>query len=149
MAFRHRAICHVYPNGKRIAWRNHGENEMKKSNKANSARKASNGKARKAAPKKAAQKNAAPQKSFKERIAELSKEHGKGFYGASSGYRGHREGSNKEAIHKLFDSCKDREKLLAAGEKLKLQPSTMATWLAAWGGMKAAGQGAFKKCIAA
>jgi hypothetical protein len=76
---------------------------------------------------------------FKQRMAAWGKEGKVQLYGFSDGYRGHRVGSRKEAAHKLFDATKDREKLEAFAKKEKLSESTMATWIAAWGGMKAAG----------
>jgi hypothetical protein len=71
-----------------------------------------------------------------------------GTPGTLQGYRGHRPGSRKESIHILFDKCKDREKIMQAIEKAKLSPATANTWIAAWGGMKSAGQGAPKSAKA-
>lgn len=50
-----------------------------------------------------------------------------------SGYKGHREGSRKEEIHKVFDD-KGVDAALKAAEKKGLSTSTARNWIYRWGG---------------
>lgn len=49
------------------------------------------------------------------------------------GYKGHREGSRKEQIHKVFDE-KGYEAAVKAGEKVELAELTVKSWIYSWGG---------------
>lgn len=50
-----------------------------------------------------------------------------------TGYKGHREGSRKEEIHKVFDD-KGVDAALKAAEKKGLSTSTARNWVYRWGG---------------
>lgn len=49
-----------------------------------------------------------------------------------TGYKTHQAGSRKGQVHETFDR-KGRDAAIALGEKLGLKPSTLATWVNAWG----------------
>jgi hypothetical protein len=55
----------------------------------------------------------------------------------SEGYKGHRAGSRKEKMHKLFDNKggkeKAREAVLAAGASDGLATGTLRSWMTKWG----------------
>lgn len=56
----------------------------------------------------------------------------------TEGYKGHRPGSNKEKVHKVFDE-KGKEAAIKKAASLDLSESTARTWCSSWkkGGKKA------------
>jgi hypothetical protein len=54
------------------------------------------------------------------------------------GYKGHRSGSRKEKIHRIFDE-KGADAAFKAGEKEELSQATIRTWIGSWGGVKKGG----------
>lgn len=57
----------------------------------------------------------------------------KGAAAKGTGYKGHREGSRKESIHKIFDE-KGFEAAIKAAEKADLSALTAKSWIYSWGG---------------
>lgn len=55
----------------------------------------------------------------------------KGTTSADGGYKGHRKGSRKGEVHKVYDT-KGPDAAKKAGAKLKLEPSTISTWISTW-----------------
>lgn len=49
----------------------------------------------------------------------------------TEGYKGHRPGSRKEKLHKIFDEG-GPEKAVKAAEKEGIAASTIRTWMSSW-----------------
>lgn len=54
------------------------------------------------------------------------------------GYKGHRPGSRKEKIHKMFDE-KGAEAAMKLALKLEIKEGSAKNWISGWGGKKAKG----------
>jgi hypothetical protein len=63
--------------------------------------------------------------------------------GGEEGYKGHRSGSRKEKIHRIYDD-KGADAAFKAGEKEELSPATVRTWIGSWGGVKGSKGGSSK-----
>lgn len=75
--------------------------------------------------KKTAKKEAAPAKKAKKAVA--GKPGSKG-----DGYKGHRSGSNKETVHKVYDE-KGRDAAFKKAAALGLAENTARSWASSWG----------------
>lgn len=50
----------------------------------------------------------------------------------TEGYKGHRPGSNKGKLHKVFDE-KGREAAILAAERAGIKKGTISSWMWSWG----------------
>lgn len=50
----------------------------------------------------------------------------------AEGYKGHKPGSRKEQVHKVYDEA-GLEKAVALASELGLSPTTARSWIATWG----------------
>lgn len=90
---------------------------------------------KKAAPKAAAKTPAkkgvaAPNKASKPPKAKADKKPTAAAKGA--GYKGHREGSRKEQVHKAYDD-KGKDAALKKADALDIQTATARAWVSSWG----------------